>query len=219
MSSRAGWVLSLSLVARIAAAAGPPRPHRDRAIRAGTLIDGAPARRRATRSSSSAATASRASARQRRRPGRRVIDLSRRDRAAGPDRRAHAHLSAGRGSGRGGIRRAAAKYRSPTAPRGPTVAARRALEQGFTTIRDVETEGAGYGDVGIKQAIDEGHIPGPRMFVVDARDLHDRRLQPRGLRAGGRRARRARRSSTVRSRRGRPRASSSRTAPTGSRST
>jgi imidazolonepropionase-like amidohydrolase len=45
------------------------------------------------------------------------------------------------------------------------VAARRALEQGFTTIRDVETEGAGYGDVGIKQAIEEGHIPGPRMFV------------------------------------------------------
>jgi imidazolonepropionase-like amidohydrolase len=47
-----------------------------------------------------------------------------------------------------------------------TVAARRALEQGFTTIRDVETEGAGYGDVGIKQAINEGYIPGPRMFVA-----------------------------------------------------
>src|ERR1700693_1158344 len=46
------------------------------------------------------------------------------------------------------------------------VSARRALEQGFTTIRDVETEGAGYGDVGIKQAINEGLIPGPRMFVV-----------------------------------------------------
>ncbi len=46
------------------------------------------------------------------------------------------------------------------------MAARRALEQGFTTIRDVETEGAGYGDVGIKMAINEGHIPGPRMFVV-----------------------------------------------------
>src|SRR5215468_7742751 len=45
------------------------------------------------------------------------------------------------------------------------VAARRALEQGFTTIRDVETEGAGYGDVGIKRAIDEGIVPGPRMFV------------------------------------------------------
>jgi imidazolonepropionase-like amidohydrolase len=46
-----------------------------------------------------------------------------------------------------------------------TVSARRALEQGFTTLRDVETEGAGYGDVGIKQAIDRGHIPGPRLFV------------------------------------------------------
>jgi imidazolonepropionase-like amidohydrolase len=46
-----------------------------------------------------------------------------------------------------------------------TVSARRALEQGFTTIRDVETEGAGYGDVGIKRAINEGYIPGPRMFV------------------------------------------------------
>jgi imidazolonepropionase-like amidohydrolase len=46
------------------------------------------------------------------------------------------------------------------------VAARRALEQGFTTIRDVETEGAGYGDVGVKRAINEGYIPGPRMFVV-----------------------------------------------------
>ena len=47
-----------------------------------------------------------------------------------------------------------------------TVSARRALEQGFTTIRDVETEGAGYGDVGIKEAIEGGYIPGPRMLVV-----------------------------------------------------
>lgn len=46
-----------------------------------------------------------------------------------------------------------------------TVAARRALEQGFTTLRDLETEGAGYGDVGIKQAIEQGYIPGPRLFV------------------------------------------------------
>jgi imidazolonepropionase-like amidohydrolase len=46
-----------------------------------------------------------------------------------------------------------------------TVAVRRALEQGFTTLRDVETEGAGYGDVGIKQAIEQGYIPGPRLFV------------------------------------------------------
>src|SRR6266542_1086578 len=47
-----------------------------------------------------------------------------------------------------------------------SVSARRALEQGFTTIRDVETEGAGYGDVGIREAIEAGYIPGPRMFVV-----------------------------------------------------
>lgn len=47
-----------------------------------------------------------------------------------------------------------------------TFACRRALEQGFTTLRDVETEGAGYGDVEIKQAIEEGTIPGPRLFVA-----------------------------------------------------
>jgi imidazolonepropionase-like amidohydrolase len=46
-----------------------------------------------------------------------------------------------------------------------TYATRRALEQGFTTLRDLETEGAGYGDVEIKQAIEEGTIPGPRLFV------------------------------------------------------
>ena len=47
-----------------------------------------------------------------------------------------------------------------------TVSARRALEQGFTTIRDMETEGAGYGDVGIKMAIERGYILGPRMFAA-----------------------------------------------------
>jgi imidazolonepropionase-like amidohydrolase len=47
-----------------------------------------------------------------------------------------------------------------------TVSVRRALEQGFTTLRDLETEGAGYGDVGIKEAINNGFIPGPRLFVV-----------------------------------------------------
>ena len=40
------------------------------------------------------------------------------------------------------------------------------LQQGFTTIRDLETEGAGYGDVGIKQAVNEGYIPGPRIFTT-----------------------------------------------------
>jgi imidazolonepropionase-like amidohydrolase len=47
-----------------------------------------------------------------------------------------------------------------------TVNARRALEYGFTTIRDVETEGAGYADVDVKKAINSGVIPGPRMQVA-----------------------------------------------------
>jgi imidazolonepropionase-like amidohydrolase len=46
-----------------------------------------------------------------------------------------------------------------------TVAAQRALGYGFTTIRDLETEGGGYADVDIKKAIDAGIIPGPRMQV------------------------------------------------------
>jgi imidazolonepropionase-like amidohydrolase len=47
-----------------------------------------------------------------------------------------------------------------------TQAARRALEYGFTTIRDVETEGAYYADVSIRDAIKQGVIPGPRMVVA-----------------------------------------------------
>jgi imidazolonepropionase-like amidohydrolase len=58
------------------------------------------------------------------------------------------------------------KYPSSYRAARATVAARRCLEQGFTTIRDVETEGAGYGDIGIKMAINQGHIPGPRIFAA-----------------------------------------------------
>ena len=39
------------------------------------------------------------------------------------------------------------------------------LMAGFTTIRDLGTEGAGYADVGLKEAVNQGIIPGPRMFV------------------------------------------------------
>ncbi len=46
-----------------------------------------------------------------------------------------------------------------------TVAAKVALEHGFTTMRDVETEGAYFADVDVKRAIARGIIPGPRMFV------------------------------------------------------
>jgi imidazolonepropionase-like amidohydrolase len=39
------------------------------------------------------------------------------------------------------------------------------LMAGFTTLRDLGTEGAGYADVGLKQAINQGVIPGPRLFA------------------------------------------------------
>ena len=47
-----------------------------------------------------------------------------------------------------------------------TVNARRDLEYGFTSIRDLETEGAGYADADVKKAINNGVIPGPRMQVA-----------------------------------------------------
>jgi imidazolonepropionase-like amidohydrolase len=47
-----------------------------------------------------------------------------------------------------------------------TVAVRTALMNGFTTMRDLETEGAMYADVDIRNAINRGIIPGPRMFVA-----------------------------------------------------
>lgn len=45
------------------------------------------------------------------------------------------------------------------------VAARATLMTGVTTVRDLGSEGAGYADVGIKQAIEQGIIPGPRLLV------------------------------------------------------
>lgn len=58
--------------------------------------------------------------------------------------------------------------RDPTALRvaRATNHVRQTLMAGFTLIRDLGTEGAGYADVGVKQAIDQGIIPGPRMLVT-----------------------------------------------------
>jgi imidazolonepropionase-like amidohydrolase len=47
-----------------------------------------------------------------------------------------------------------------------TIHARNTLLAGFTTVRDLGTEGAEYADVGIKQAIAQGIIPGPRVLVA-----------------------------------------------------
>ena len=56
-----------------------------------------------------------------------------------------------------------------------TAAVRTALMNGFTAMRDLETEGAMYADVDVRRAIDEGIIPGPRMFVAT------RALAPTGM--------------------------------------
>ena len=46
-----------------------------------------------------------------------------------------------------------------------TVHARATLRAGITTVRDLGSEGAGYADVGLKEAIEKGVIPGPRLLV------------------------------------------------------
>jgi imidazolonepropionase-like amidohydrolase len=59
--------------------------------------------------------------------------------------------------------------------------ARETLMAGFTTARDLGTEGAGYADVGLKQAIDQGIIPGPRLLVVTRAIVATGSYGPRGF--------------------------------------
>ena len=59
--------------------------------------------------------------------------------------------------------------------------ARATLLAGFTTVRDLGTEGAGYADVGLKAAIDQGIIPGPRMVVTTKAIIASGSYGPRGF--------------------------------------
>jgi len=58
---------------------------------------------------------------------------------------------------------------------------RSTLLSGFTTIRDLGTEGAGYADVGLKQAVLEGIVPGPRMLVVTRAIVATGSYAPKGF--------------------------------------
>ena len=61
---------------------------------------------------------------------------------------------------------------------------RKTLMAGFTTERDLGTEGAGYADVGIKQAINQGIIPGPRMLVATKANVARGAYGPKGFEPG-----------------------------------
>ena len=61
-----------------------------------------------------------------------------------------------------------------------TVAARTTLLAGITTERDLGTEGAGYADVGLRDAINRGIIPGPRLLVATRAIVAQGAYGPRG---------------------------------------
>ncbi|RNI29347.1 amidohydrolase family protein [Rufibacter latericius] len=62
-----------------------------------------------------------------------------------------------------------------------TVHAKNTLLAGFTTVRDLGSEGAEYADVGLKQAIDQGIIPGPRMLVAGKAMIATGSYGPKGF--------------------------------------
>jgi imidazolonepropionase-like amidohydrolase len=55
------------------------------------------------------------------------------------------------------------------------------LLSGFTTLRDLGTEGAGYADVGLRQAVEEKIVPGPRLLVATRAIVASRSYAPRGF--------------------------------------
>lgn len=62
-----------------------------------------------------------------------------------------------------------------------TVHLARTLEAGFTTLRDLGTEGAAYADAGLKQAVDKGIIPGPRLIVTTRAIVMKGSYAPKGF--------------------------------------
>ena len=68
---------------------------------------------------------------------------------------------------------------------------------GFTTIRDLGTEGAGYADAELKQAVEQGIIPGPRMIVTTRAIVATGSYGPKGFAPAVARCRRAPRRPTA----------------------
>jgi imidazolonepropionase-like amidohydrolase len=64
------------------------------------------------------------------------------------------------------------------------VSAERTLDAGFTTERDLGTEGAGFADVGLKQAIDKDIVPGPRLLVSTKAIVARGAYGPKGFEPG-----------------------------------
>lgn len=64
------------------------------------------------------------------------------------------------------------------------VHAEKTLEAGFTTERDLGTEGAGFADAGLKQAIDKGIVPGPRLLVATKAIVARGAYGPKGFEPG-----------------------------------
>jgi len=64
------------------------------------------------------------------------------------------------------------------------VHAEKTLKAGFTTERDLGTEGAGFADAGLKKAIDEGIVPGPRLIVATKAIVARGAYGPKGFEAG-----------------------------------
>ncbi|MDQ2891519.1 MAG: amidohydrolase family protein, partial [Pseudomonadota bacterium] len=64
------------------------------------------------------------------------------------------------------------------------VAANRTLMAGFTTTRDLGTEGAGYADVGLRDAIKQGIVPGPRILAATRAIVARGAYGPKGFEPG-----------------------------------
>src|SRR2546427_4147665 len=172
MMKQIRWMLLFCIAASVSVLAqgtgGASGPHGTTVIRAGTLIDGnsdSPRRDQVIviRGNRIEIVSDASSAKIP--EGANVVDLSGATVLPGLiDSHTHIFLQ-GEDPSQGGYDENILKYPLALRAARATVSVRRALEQGFTTLRDVETEGAGYGDVGIKMAIEGGYIPGPRLIV------------------------------------------------------